>query len=900
MLPAAAKEDYVLILNCYLESVQWKGNIEDAVTQYLSKELGMTVHTEHVRALDIKTKQQQREKLDSLYQKYPNRPEAVIYIGVAAWELFAEGIETRWKNIPMINCSIRKNTISLDNLLNQREVTKEEMIPVDLKELQRKYNMTGIAVPLNIEGTIDLMTRTQTGMNHIVFISDDRMGSAMARAQLKRVMIEKYKGITVEYFSPSKTSTNQLLNKLGEYDNRTGILFYTWYSDGSGAEELYMSNNIYKILSGFTNAPVFSLMDCGMEEGYIAGGNFNDLTSQSEAVIGILKQVLKGKEPRTIPVKTLNNQRNHLNYKALSTCHINNIAFPDDAIYYDRPESFLQKYRYYIAGVAMTLLFILAYLLLYVRMLRKEKKSKERELEREKALQKEISIRNYKLAMTLEVSTIRPWVWHLNENVIYFDDVKKIIDDSCSSDTTYSQSAEDFFNAITDDTRGRIAEVISAIRNGKVNYVREDFKRSGPEDDGLCEWYTLQCVVFERDKYGKPQTLIGAMMLITESKRLELELREAKKKAEESNQLKSAFLANMSHEIRTPLNAIVGFSGLIAASNDEKEKKELVDIVNYNNKLLLRLINNIVELSKMESNSVIFEYRPMDVNAMIDYIIKEYQADVKPAVSVVKELPVPGCCINSSKSRLMQALSNYMSNATKFTERGSITIGYYPPENGMIRFFVKDTGCGIPQVQLRTVFGRFVKLNSFAQGTGLGLSVVQMIAEKMGGTCGAFSKDNEGSEFWIEVPYEVASIQTGSEERHVDHEIEDTSKRQTTILVAEDDEDNFAIVNAMLGKKYHIIHANNGLEAVRLFREHSPSLVLMDVRMPVLDGYAATAEIRKYNAEVPIIAVTAFSFDDDKARMLHNGFNAYKSKPLEKKDLEDSIINMLRNCHGSK
>ena len=142
MLPAAAKEDYVLILNCYLESVQWKGNIEDAVTQYLSKELGMTVHTEHVRALDIKTKQQQREKLDSLYQKYPNRPEAVIYIGVAAWELFAEGIETRWKNIPMINCSIRKNTISLDNLLNQREVTKEEMIPVDLKELQRKYNMT--------------------------------------------------------------------------------------------------------------------------------------------------------------------------------------------------------------------------------------------------------------------------------------------------------------------------------------------------------------------------------------------------------------------------------------------------------------------------------------------------------------------------------------------------------------------------------------------------------------------------------------------------------------------------------------------------------------------------------------------------------------------------------------
>ena len=878
-----------------MESVNWKNNMEDAVVQYLSKEQRVPVYAEHIKALDIRSKEQQQARMDSIFSKYPVRPEAVIYVGVAAWELFADGIHKHWPGIPMINCSLRKQTISLDDLLSQKDITKEDLLPVDLKALQKSYNMTGLISPLNIKGTIDLMSRTLVGMNHIVFISDNRMGSVMAKAELKKLLVENFAGITVDYISPSDMTTNQLLDRVGGYDNKTGILFYTWYSNNGSSEDFYMSNNLYKVLGGFTNTPVFSITDCSMEDGYMAGGNFNTLASQSAAIIDLLRHVLQGKEPRNIPIVTLNKQRNYLDYQVLASCHANNLEYPDDAVYFGKPESFISKYRYYVGGGFFVLLLLFLYMLMYMRMLKKTQKIKDRELERTRKMQKEISIRNYKLAMSLEVSTIQPWVWHLNERVLYFDDVKKIVEKSSDTNTTYAVSVDDFFSRITEDTFDKVQTAIDSIRNGKVDYVRVDFKKLVHDDTDLEEWYTLQCIVFERDVYGKPLTLIGAMMLITETKRLELELRAAKEKAEESNQLKSAFLANMSHEIRTPLNAIVGFSGMIAALKDEAEKKELSNIVSYNNKLLLRLINNTVELSKMESGTVAFSTRTMDVNDMIDSIIKEYTPEVKPTVKIVKDVAKAECYISSNRSRLTQALSNFLSNAIKFTEKGTITIGYYTPGNGVIRFFVKDTGCGIPQKQLKAVFGRFVKLNSFSQGTGLGLSVSQLIAEKMSGNCGVFSNEGQGSEFWIEVPYVAESKLHEAEKSHKNEEKEMSQQSEFLILVAEDRQDNYAIVKAMLGKRYKLIHACNGLEAVKMFIKYSPSLVLMDVRMPVLDGYAATAEIRKLNAEVPIIAVTAFSFYEDKEIMLQMGFNAYKAKPLEKPDLESTISQMLKN-----
>lgn len=238
------------------------------------------------------------------------------------------------------------------------------------------------------------------------------------------------------------------------------------------------------------------------------------------------------------------------------------------------------------------------------------------------------------------------------------------------------------------------------------------------------------------------------------NKKQQKELEAARIKAEESDRLKSAFLANMSHEIRTPLNAIVGFSSILAETTDTPENHEYIRIIEDNNYLLLQLINDILDLSRIEAGLLDFCYTDVDVNSCIRKLEDTFRFRMPANVKCVTEFSMKKCYIHTEKNRLMQVLGNYFSNAIKYTNQGSITIGYYPPKNEKIRFYVRDTGCGISPDKQQTIFQRFVKLDNFKQGTGLGLSICQMIAEKMNATVGIHSEVNKGSEFWIEFPYQ--------------------------------------------------------------------------------------------------------------------------------------------------
>ena len=382
---------------------------------------------------------------------------------------------------------------------------------------------------------------------------------------------------------------------------------------------------------------------------------------------------------------------------------------------------------------------------------------------------------------------------------------------------------------------------------------------------------------------------------VTEREEMIKELQIAKMHAEQSDKLKSAFLANMSHEIRTPLNAIVGFSGLMMYASDE-EKEDYMQIINNNNEMLLKLISDILDLSKLEAGSVELKYEEFDLTDYFNSMFASMkQRAANPKIKIVAVNPYQHCLVTLDRNRLAQIITNYVTNAIKYTPEGTIEMGYEYREEG-IYFYVKDSGIGIPDEKKSKVFHRFEKLDEFAQGTGLGLSICKAIAEAMGGNVGFESEYGKGSLFWallpceVEIPHEItlqrAEEITSSDKKDI---VAGTSLSNApgrkTILVAEDIQSNYQLVSALLRKRFNLVHAANGQEAIEILHKRHIDLLLMDMKMPVMDGLTATAEIRKFNAELPIIALTAHVFENDRLTAMDAGCNEYLVKPIDRAKL---------------
>lgn len=405
---------------------------------------------------------------------------------------------------------------------------------------------------------------------------------------------------------------------------------------------------------------------------------------------------------------------------------------------------------------------------------------------------------------------------------------------------------------------------------------------------------------------------------ITQLELMRRELIESKEKAETSDKLKSAFLANMSHEIRTPLNAIVGFSRIISESDNAEERREYYEIVDANNERLLQLINEILDLSKIESGIVEFTYGPVRLHTLCKEIHDAHVFRCPQGVELRFDSPDEALSIHSDKNRIFQVFSNLIGNAFKFTTEGSVSYGY-KQEGERVVFYVKDTGLGIEPEKLGRVFQRFAKLNNFAQGTGLGLSICKTIIERLGGEIAVSSEVGTGTTFtfWLPLENVIQDTETGTNS-HLPGEAvgtqpsevlpakEETTEKEedlrataagtekATILIAEDTDSNFDLLNAILGRKYHLVRARDGMEAVTMYDEVNPDLILMDIKMPNLDGLEATRIIRQLSAEVPIIAQSAYAYEHDRNAAEEAGCNDFISKPIAQEKLKEKIKKWLK------
>lgn len=396
----------------------------------------------------------------------------------------------------------------------------------------------------------------------------------------------------------------------------------------------------------------------------------------------------------------------------------------------DIPDGFVQREMVYISILLGTLVLCLFFFF----MQRQMKKLRERDRERYLQL----------LEGILDNLPIAAKVKDVNDGMRY---------------TFWNKKAEELFECSAREAIGKTDFETMPEAAALIRKEDEELVKTGIPQEGIRRFFTKkneERFTFQNNNFIKlsdgRKWIVYTAWDITDLKIMERKLRLAKEEAEESNRIKSAFLANMSHEIRTPLNAIVGFSSLLVQGENPEEREQYMAIVEENNELLLQLISDILDLSKIEAGTFDFVKQELDVNQLCEDMVRTMKLKAKPGVEVVFDHRLPECIIVSDRNRLNQVIANFMNNAIKFTSTGSIRLGYGQAETNLLRFYVADTGIGIIQEKQAEIFDRFVKLNSFVHGTGLGLSISKSIVEQLGGTIGVESESGKGACFWFTLP----------------------------------------------------------------------------------------------------------------------------------------------------
>jgi PAS domain S-box-containing protein len=439
------------------------------------------------------------------------------------------------------------------------------------------------------------------------------------------------------------------------------------------------------------------------------------------------------------------------------------------------------------------------------------------------------------------------------------------------------------------------SEILQSLINGRIEQAF--FEKRYIHKNGNILW-TDVTTYLHRDKEHKPQFFITTISDITARKHFEEDLIAAKEKAEENDRLKSAFLSNMSHEIRTPMNGILGFTELLREPNlTIDEQQDFINTIQVSGARMLNTINNIVDVSKIESGLMNIDIKETNINEKIEFTYKFFKPEVesKGLQFLFKNgLPSTESIISTDNEKVYAVLTNLVKNAIKFTRKGIIEFGYEKKGN-YLEFFVKDSGIGIDKNQQAIIFERFRQGSESNdrgyEGSGLGLSIAKSYVEMLGGKIWLESEEGKGSVFYFTIPYNPVLREYTQSENVISENAKDIELKSLKILIVEDDEISYSLLRKTLNNiSSEILHAITGFEAVDICRNSTYlDLVLMDIRMPGMNGIDATRQIRQFNKEIIIIAQTAYAFAGDREKAIEAGCNDYISKPIDKTLLHELI-----------
>lgn len=501
------------------------------------------------------------------------------------------------------------------------------------------------------------------------------------------------------------------------------------------------------------------------------------------------------------------------------------------------------------------------------------------------------------------------------QGVIYWDATGNFIDANPAAEKILgisfsqmkSRSASDYrWGAIHEDGIPFTEEefpVRQALKTGK--YVKNiTMGMYHPREDEY-KWINISAIPQFHENGNNPFQVFTTFYDITELKKTQaaleqqnLELKEAKERAEESDRLKSAFMANMSHEIRTPMNGILGFADLLKSPNLSGESQQkYIDIIEMSGRRMLDIINDLIDISRIESGQVEVKKEVVNVPELLEELYEFFKPEAKNRGIELKlnlQLPSRKYSIETDRTKLAQIVTNLLKNALKFTAKnGFIELGITSPDYTHLYFYVKDNGMGVRKELQDKIFDRFrqgdISRTEVHEGVGLGLSITKALVEMLGGQIGIESEPGKGSTFYFTLPNE-GQLELSDGKADEEEELKEPLQG-VNILIAEDDQPSYMLLREVLKRnKINSLHANNGKDAVDLMKRHQNiDLVLMDVKMPVMDGLEATQEIKKINAEIPIIAQSAFVNETDIRNAIEAGCNDYITKPIRINELLNKI-----------
>lgn len=728
-LPDARGEEgkRLLIINGYHDGAPWAQEIINPVLYDIAKRDDFVApEVVYLSNTLIHNEQDFNTMAHGLFERFSDRkPDYLVLVGNFAFTL-RDRIVKEWGNVPMLLVCQSEDYGSQEFYYTYEEsqVACENLRP--LKELQGKYNFSIVHIPNLYEETINMMKTMFPGMNHLVFIADALYINRHLNHEIRDFMAEKYPDISYEWLVASDENGKMLQQYLNNRDFNTGILLSTWFFERMtihGYPQL-IAGDAHLIKS--VRRPVFGLRYAYFSYG-LTGGFFPSPEEFHEDLKAGLSDLISDKNMAKVPFRTVKHAFPIVNYEKLERCKISPSVCPAGTVFLNRPKTLWEEhYIAIIAGgiVLLALTAVTAVLLLY------QKRRIEMLAERDRLVgNMPIGYSRATLHRDAKGNVVEVDYHGWNE---MFERVLKR--------NEHLDHPSKLFE------KGEISRFIERlIRERKTMRFSHHF------DITDTDYEFLATIISEKSPDVDEIDLFAVD--ITDQKKKEVMLIEAREKAMESDKLKMAFLANMSHEIRTPLNAIVGFSTMLTKTADPKKQARFVDIINLNNELLLKLISDVLDTAKIESNTLDVHKEPTDVNKILQAADSTVRLRLHKGVALNLVLGEPECEIYTDPDRLSQIMVNLLTNAIKFTQKGSITFGY-EVKGEEIYFYVRDTGQGIAADDLGKLFTRFTKLNNFVQGTGLGLSISKSIVERLGGNIGASSDgEGKGSLFWFTLPY---------------------------------------------------------------------------------------------------------------------------------------------------